>query len=77
MFAVARLLCLLLFSTLVGLLVACDSESSGGGSSGSDGSSGGSSSAQTGNTPTANEESLAQQVLTLLNQERAAQSLPP
>lgn len=78
--AFSRLLCLVLVSSFVALVTACDGETadSGGSSSGgSSGGGGGGGSAQTGNTPATNEESLAQQVLTLVNQERAAQSLPP
>ncbi|MBZ0135572.1 MAG: CAP domain-containing protein [Planctomycetes bacterium] len=75
--AVVRLFGLILFASFVGLIASCDDGGSDGGGSSGGGGGGGGGGAQTGNTPTAAEESLAQQVLTLVNQERAAQSLAP
>ena len=79
MHAVSRLLCLVLLCSVMGLLVACNGEtadSSPSSSGGASGGGGGGGNAQTGNTPTSAEDTYAHQVLTLVNQERAAHSLP-
>ncbi|MCB9895159.1 MAG: hypothetical protein H6839_11965 [Planctomycetes bacterium] len=73
---VRPLLLVLLFSSLVSF-AACDGESGGSGSSSSGGGGGGGGGAVTGNTPTSSEVSLAQQVLALVNQERANVGVAP
>jgi uncharacterized protein YkwD len=82
---IPRLFALIVVIASLSLLTACEGTpgDSGGGSTSSSGSSGGGGGgggsgggAVTGNTPTSAESSLAQQVLTLVNQERANNSLP-
>ncbi|MCA8913802.1 MAG: hypothetical protein KDB90_00220 [Planctomycetes bacterium] len=68
--AISRLLLLALFLSSFVATAGCDG-SSGGSGSGSSGREGGGGSAQTGNSATSSEVSLAQQVLVLVNQERA------
>ena len=67
---------LLLLSIIIACIAGCEGDS-GGSDSSSGGGGGGGGSAITGNTPTASEISLAQQVLTLVNQERATAGLSP
>lgn len=78
-----RSLTLAFLLTLMLALTACSGDSGGDSSSGSSsgggsgGGGGGGGSAQTGNSATSAEQSLAQQVLALVNQERANASLSP
>lgn len=80
--ALARFTALAVVVVSLSFITACEgtsdgdgaSTSSSGGSSGGSGS-GGSGGAVTGNTPTSTESSLAQDVLTIVNQERANQNL--
>lgn len=76
MHAVSGRLLLLLALTL-SALTACDDKSTSSSGSPAPTGGGGGGSAQTGNTATSSEISLAQQVLTLVNQERASAGLAP